>query len=518
MAARLPSAAVALALVLAGPLIAHASPSSASGLVVHTQAGNLRGFANGPVSEWRGIPYATPPVGTMRWRAPQPAVPWRGVRDATEFAKPCIQVAFDEAGENGTRGSEDCLYLNVFAPEGAVPSSRLPVMVHLHPGGNAGFEPYTEATGLVEHGVIVVTLAYRLGVFGFVGHPELSAKQGGHSGEYGMFDQLAALGWVQDNIDAFGGDPSNVTLFGSSAGSFDTVALVASPLSKGLFARASVQGEVVWALDGGVGIEDAERLGVQTARSVGCDTAPHVLQCLRDKPAAVLVKASGVFDVLPWAAGDLLPQPPSVALAGETDTPLLVGFDREEDRFFDYGYPAPHPYTERMWVRDTNFLLGPQRGERARNLYPTDAYGGSRFWSYITMRTDAVRGCPTRRIANEVEAPVWRWLYTHTYENANAFEAAGRAAHLFEDPFLWGNFDLFGGHTPTPSEQELSDQMTAYWTNFAKTGDPNGPGLPQWPGYNEKTELTLALDTPLDVITKYHQRQCQLLDKTELFP
>ncbi|HVQ87506.1 MAG TPA: carboxylesterase family protein, partial [Actinomycetes bacterium] len=245
MPTRLPGAAVALALVLAGPLIAHASTSSASGLVVHTQGGNLRGIDNGAVSEWRGIPYAAPPVGSLRWRAPRPAAQWQGVRDATEFAEPCIQVAFDDQGPNGTRGSENCLYLNVFAPKGAVPSSKLPVMVHLHPGGNAGFEPYTEATALVEHGVIVVTLAYRLGVFGFVGHPELSAKQGGHSGEYGMFDQLAALRWVQDNIAAFGGDSSNVTLFGSSAGSFDTVALTASPLSRGLFARASIQAEPV---------------------------------------------------------------------------------------------------------------------------------------------------------------------------------------------------------------------------------------------------------------------------------
>jgi|tagenome__1003787_1003787.scaffolds.fasta_scaffold20936560_2 para-nitrobenzyl esterase len=516
MSSRLHGAVFALALVLAAPLMAHASPDSARGLVVHTQGGNLRGIDNGSVSEWRGIPYAAPPVGSLRWRAPRPAPKWHGVRNATEFAQPCIQVAGD--WPSGTRGSEDCLYLNVFAPEAAVPGSRLPVMVHLHPGGNAGFGPYTDATAMVKQGVIVVTLAYRLGVFGFVGHPELSAKQGGHSGEYGMLDQLAALRWVQDNIKTFGGDPANVTLFGSSAGSFDTVALMASPLSKGLFARASVQGEPVWGLDDSNTIRDAEKIGVRTARSVGCDTAAHVLQCLRDKPASVLVKASGVRDVLPWTGGAVVPQTVSSALNGEDDTPLLVGFDREEDRYNTYAYPAPKRYTRRLWIMDTNFLLGPQRGKRARSLYPPHAYGGSRFWSYITMETDAVRGCPTRRLANEVEAPTWRWLYTHTYQNGDSFEAAGRAAHLFEDPFLWGNFELFGQYTPTPSELNLSSQMTAYWTNFAKSGNPNGPGLPQWPRYDEKTESTLALDTPVRVISEYHERQCHLLDKSEVFP
>ncbi len=519
MPIRLPGAVFALALVLVGPLIAHASPSSTSGLVVHTEGGNLRGIDNGTVSEWRGIPYAAPPIGSLRWRAPTPAAKWRGVRDATEFARRCIQVAFDDEGPNGTRGSENCLYLNIFAPEGAVPSSRLPVMVHLHPGGNAGFAPYTEATALVEHGVIVVTLAYRLGVFGFVGHPALSAKQGGHSGEYGMFDQLAALRWVQDNIDAFGGDPSNVTLFGTSAGSFDAVALMASPLSKGLFARVSVQGEAVWALDNTHTIREAEGMGVRTARSVGCDVALHVLQCLRDKPAPALVKASGVFDVLPWTGGEVLPHPPSSALNGEADTPLLVGFDREEDRYNSLPYPLPDPYTRQRWIRDTNDLLGPIDGKQARRLYPPDAYGGSRAWSYITMRTDTVRGCPTRRLANEVAAPTWRWLFTHTYQNDDSFLASGRAAHLFEDPFIWGNFDLFGfNYAPTTDEQNLSAQMTAYWTNFAKTGDPNGPGLPEWPRYNQKTELTLSLDTPPGVVKAYHERQCQLLDNAEVFP
>src|SRR5262249_3682987 len=168
---------------------------------------------------WRGIPYAAPPVGLLRWRPPAPVQPWVGVRDATTFMPQCIQLI----DVNATDGSEDCLYLNIFVPLSATPSSRLPVMVHLHGGGNTFGAPYQDASAFVARDVIVVTLAYRLGVFGFVGHPALSAEGGGSSGEYGVLDQIAALHWVHDNITAFGGDPTNVTLFGLSAGSFDTV-------------------------------------------------------------------------------------------------------------------------------------------------------------------------------------------------------------------------------------------------------------------------------------------------------
>jgi para-nitrobenzyl esterase len=189
--------------------------------VVHTRAGDISGVLVGSEAQWRGIPYAAPPLGALRWRPPEPVSPWSGVRPATAFAPASIQYDFN----GGTLGSEDCLYLNVFAPSTASASSRLPVMVHLHPGGNAYFHPFINASAFTARGVVVVTLAYRLGVFGFVGHPALTAEGNGSSGEYGLLDQLAALSWVRDNIAEFGGDSGNVTLFGSAAGSYDTVAL-----------------------------------------------------------------------------------------------------------------------------------------------------------------------------------------------------------------------------------------------------------------------------------------------------
>jgi para-nitrobenzyl esterase len=500
--------AAGIVLLLAGP--AAASP----GPVVPTTSGAVEGVVNGAVAEWRGIPYAAPPVGALRWRPPGPAPPWAGVRDASEFATPCIQLAPD-----GTLGSEDCLYLNVFAPSTATSASHLAVMVHLHPGSNSGFFPYMDANAFTARDVVVVTLAYRLGVLGFVGHPALSAEGGGSSGEYGLLDQLAALRWVRDNIAAFGGDPSRVMLFGSSAGSFDTVALMASPLSAGLFARASVQGEVRWGLTGQfTGIDDAEGIGLQIAGAVGCTGAADVPACLRAVPASDLVEAAGFLDLFPWTGGVVLPRPAIELLSEHATVPLLAGFDREEDAIFQPN-PLDAPYSKGKWVEDTTALVGSNFGARARALYPLSSYD-SLLWSYITMLTDAKRGCPTRQLANAVapRAPVWRWLYTHVYEDDPIF-APFRASHVLEEGFLWQTDPIGLGHVNTAAEQVLADRMTDYWTNFAKTGNPNGAGLPPWPQYNASTEPTLTLDDQIGVVGRYHAQECALLDSVPiLFP
>jgi para-nitrobenzyl esterase len=509
-----------VAVVIVASVVLAAAPSgggsalASSGLVVRTTAGTVSGIRAGAEAQWRGIPYAAPPLGALRWRPPAAVRPWSGVRDATTFAPPCIQLD----GNGGTLGSEDCLYLNVFAPRTARAGSGLPVMVHLHPGGNAFGHPYTDTGAFTGRGVVVVTLAYRLGVFGFVGHPALTAEGGGTSGEYGLLDQLAALRWVRANIAAFGGDPANVTLFGSSAGSFDTVALIASPLSRGLITRAAVQGEYLPGLTGdGNTISDAEQIGVQVAQDVGCQAAADVPACLRAAPAAALVEAAPT-DFVPWVGGVVLPKSPLQLLSGHERIPLLAGFDREEDAVFGY-VPFPGSYTTKFWVQDTNDIGGAPLGAKIRKLYPPGAYD-SLLWSTVTAATDAKRGCPTRRLANTVvsRAPVWRYLYTHTYENDPDL-AQFRASHVFEEPFLWGA-DVFGsGYVPSSAEQLLSQRMTGYWANFAKTGDPNGPGLPTWPRYNSVTEPTLTFDDQIGMISNYHDQQCALLDTiTNLYP
>jgi para-nitrobenzyl esterase len=215
----------------------------------------------------------------------------------------------------------------------------------------------------------------------------------------------------------------------------------------------------------------------------------------------------------------VLPRSPLELLEdGAGDVPLLVGFDREEDRYFAFPPRLPHPYTRRDFVHDSVVMLGLDVASEATPLYPRGAYD-SRAWAFVTMHTDASRGCPTRRLANAMVAPTWRWLYTHTVEDDPAL-AKGRAAHIYEEPFLWGNFDLFGfGHAPTPDETTLSARMTDYWTNFARMGDPNGPGLPPWPRYETATEPTLVLDTEMTVEHRYHADQCAVLDAVpSLYP
>jgi para-nitrobenzyl esterase len=390
-------------------------------------------------------------------------------------------------------------------------------MVHLHGGSNAFGDAYTDASAFTARNVIVVTVGYRLGVFGFMGHPALSAEGGGSSGEYGVLDQIAALHWVHDNIAAFGGDPSRVTLFGFSAGSFDTLAIAASPLSQGLIARAAVQGEFRDFMTGdGDTIANAEQLGVQVAQTVGCQSSTNVLACLRATPSSTLVEAGGLLDLGPWVGGTVLPEPPIQLLSQGTQVPLLIGNDREENAFWEIDPNTGSlisPFTYANWIKDTTAFVGPRYGAEARSLYPLTAYD-SPLWSFITLITDLTRTCPARQIANTASAqvPVWRYLYTHAYLG-DPYWAPLRAVHGSEEGFLWGQPDFFDpGDVFSPAEQILSQRMTDYWTNFAKTGNPNGAGLPTWPSYNAATEPTLTLDNSIGQVKNYHDQQCAFLD------
>ena len=498
-----------LAVALLAPLIA--SPTGAYAddpLTVPTTAGLVHGLTVGSVDEWRGLPYAAPPVGQLRWRPPAPVTPWPDVRAATGFRSECAQPSFD----GSPVGSEDCLYLNVFTPTATLTDARLPVMVHLHGGSNSVFHPYTNADAFAARGVIVVTLAYRLGAFGFVGHPALSAEGGGSSGEYGVLDQIAALHWVRDNIQAFGGDPGNVTLFGESAGSFDAVAIAASPLGAGLFTRLAAQTESFWAGRGHDTIADAEQYGQELADAVGCSGASDVAACLRALPTDTLVAALGFIDVAPWVGGAVLPASPLELIAAQPRrVPMLLGSNREEAVGFLPVLDQDN-YRYADWVRDAGALVGPTRGAELGKLYPVKSYD-SAFWSATAMFSDAIYTCPMRRLALTAPGPVYRYLFTHRYDNS-PYLALGRAAHFFDEPLLWHDAGLFAGldYTFSPREEALSSLMTDYWTNFAKTGNPNGAGLPQWQTYTAATERITVLDDPPASTAFYHRDECRFLD------
>lgn len=400
----------------------------------------------------------------------------------------------------------------MFAPAGTTPDRELPVMVHLHGGRNFFGRAYRDASAFVERGAMVVTVGYRLGVFGFVGHPTLSAENEGSSGEYAVLDQLAALQWVRDNIAAFGGDPDNVTLFGESAGSFDAVAIAASPLGEGLFTRLAAQTEALNPASGRYTIADAEDMGTDIAGMVGCVDPDTILACLRGTPAADLVLAAGVDDVAPWTGGTVLPAPPLDLIAADrTPFAMLVGSNREEASFWFAEDLLTGTYPPQARSQDIKNLVGGPNAARAARLYPVDAYDAP-IWATMALASDAAYTCPIRRLALAGGAEVYRYLYTHVYEN-DPYIAAFRAGHYWDDPILWGDPELVGGYEFSAGERTLSDRMADYWANFAHTGDPNGPTVPEWPGHTAEQEWIAVLDEPGGVIEGYQREQCDFLDQ-----
>jgi para-nitrobenzyl esterase len=470
-----------------------ASYGAASGQQVNIESGVVEGKQVGAVRIFFGIPYAAAPVGDLRWKPPVPPAKWAGVRRATEFGPHCMQgpiygdMIFHDSG-----GSEDCLSLNVWTPA-RTPEAKLPVMVWIYGGGfvaGTTSEARQDGEHLAQQGVVVVSMNYRLGIFGFLAHPEL-AKESGHNsaGNYGLLDQLAALRWVHQNIAAFGGDPANVTIFGESAGSFSVSALMASPLAKGLFQKAIGESGAAFSSSG----LPFDPLGVREEKDsklVGSTFGVQTLAELRALPAQKLLDAFGkpgpaAFAFGPDVDGYFLPESvPAIFAAGkQNDVPLLAGWNHDEDSF-EIVFSPQKPTVDSMKATAQK-EFGAKAAEFLR-LYPAD--------------TDAQAGRSMLDFAGDrfIAWATWRWIdaqsttgkqpvYRYRFDLAPPADPEGPqelgAFHSAEIEYVFGQLDSKARVRWRPQDRKLSAQMQRYWANFARSGDPNGEGLAKWPPY-----------------------------------
>ena len=463
----------------------------ANPLQVKIQTGKIEGKQDGAVRTFLGIPYAAPPVGDLRWKAPQPAAKWSGVRKTTEFGARCMQgpiysdMIFRDPGP-----SEDCLYLNVWTPAKSA-KKKLPVMVWIYGGGyiaGASSEPRQDGTNLAKNqNVVVVSMNYRLGVFGFFVHPEL-AKESGHNsaGNYGLLDQHAALEWVHDNIAVFGGDPGNVTIFGESAGSFSVSAQMASPLSKGLFEKAIGESGGAFSRTG-LSFDAMSARAEKDPKELGAEVEAGTLAEFRAVPAQKLLDATmkhnGGFGFGPDVDGYFLPRSvPEIFSAGEqNDVPLLAGWNHDEGSFVVEAMKiTPDSYksmVQKQFGDNASDILRLYPGESdAQALRSAGDLAGDQFIAWSTWRWISAQ-------ASTGKQPIYRYRFDLGPTN----ETTGKrvAFHSSEIEYVFGQLDSRPHVTWTNDDRELSAEMQKYWANFARSGNPNGEGLPKWPEYNQ---------------------------------
>ena len=480
-----------LLLILAGSAILTAAGLEPvkidTGLVsgTTTSSDNIRVF--------KGIPFATPPVGDLRWQAPQPAAHWDGVRRADQFGPVCMQQS--RPGSTPAP-SEDCLYVNVWTGAKAA-TERRPVIVWTYGGGftgGSGSEPRYDGEALARKGAVVVTYNYRLGAFGFFAHPELT-KESGHnaSGNYAMMDMAAVLHWVQRNIAGFGGDPTRVTIDGESAGAMLVSAMVGSPEGKGLFRRAISQSGA-WM---GIGIgkmttrAQAEEAGVKLAQSMGAAT----LADMRAKSAGDLLKngRGGGIIVDGWYVPEDLSA--TFARGKENDVDVLVGSNRDEGTFF--ARPGSSPNAEQFSARAKQ-RFGDLADGYAK-VYPVSNDAEAAAAQLASVRDEMGWHMRTwAQLQGKRKDKSYLYFFTRVPPVVEGRPSRG-ATHTAELSYMFNN--LAPGTPWTDVDKKLADMMSSYWVNFAATGNPNGKGLPEWPAYSEKAAQAMVLGDTVSVGT-----------------
>jgi para-nitrobenzyl esterase len=517
--------ALGAALLLAGI-------SAAASGQVRTDAGSIEGSTSGDgkVQIFKGVPYAAPPVGTLRWKEPQPVPSWQGSRKATEFGARCMQGnVFGDMMFRDAAPSEDCLYLNVWTPK-ASPDAKLPVMVWIYGGGfqaGATSEPRQDGERLARKGVVVVSMNYRLGIFGFFSHPQLTKESPHHaSGNYGLLDQAAALQWVHKNITTFGGDPENVTIFGESAGSFSVSALMASPTSKTLIHRAiGESGAFFGRTLSAKPLAESEQDGVKFGASIGADTLEKLRAMTSQQTLDAASKDKNAFRFGPNIDGYFFPESPSEIFAkgNQAHVALLAGWNHDEGNYHmffgtdaatkdNFAKKASQTYGEKApgvlkaFPADTD-----EQAKSSADLLATANFIGYGTWKWIEMQVKTG------------DSPVYRYEFDQApplpppAPGAPPQESRG-AYHSAEIEFVFGMLD--SKKLPwRPEDYALSEQMGSYWTNFAKTGNPNGEGLPQWPQYSAKDGYpVMHLVASPQAAADQQRAQYEVLDKASAKP
>jgi para-nitrobenzyl esterase len=461
---------------------------------VATADGAVRGKATAATDEYLGIPYAAPPVGALRWQPPRPAAPWHGVRQATSYAPHCPQPS-SPFGAAST--SEDCLYLNVFAPAGAR-TGNLPVMVWVHGGSlRTGESNDYNPAGLVEDGVVAVTINYRLGALGFLADAALASRPGGPSGNYGLMDQQAALRWVQRNIRGFGGDPGDVTLFGESAGGLSTLSQLASPGARGLFQRAIVESGTYQLTQ--QPLAAAEAAGQAFAAKAGC--AASTAACLRGLPVSTILADENPAGYTPDIDGAVLTQPVKTALASGqfNHVPVIIGTNHDEYRLFVAAFQF---LGEQVTAADYRSMIAstlgvtPAVASRIAAQYPLGRYPSPPV-ALGAVGTDAIFACHALTAEKSLSRYVPVYAYEFNDENAPELflPPVGfryGAAHASELPYLFGQAAVPQPGPFSKAQQQLAAAMKQDWTNLAKTGIPAAG----WPRFSVASQQMLSLVPP----------------------
>jgi para-nitrobenzyl esterase len=482
-------AAAAVVLCLSLPAMAQIQTASVTG-------GQVAGVVKDGVASFKGIPFAAPPVGELRWKAPQPVKPWAGVKQADTFAPAPMQAAsMGGAPVTKPNVSEDCLYLNVWTAARSV-SERRPVMVWIYGGAfSAGMTsvPVYDGTRFAQQGVVLVSIAYRVGPFGFLAHPELSKESGKGSGTYGLQDQISGLRWVRDNIAQFGGDPARVTIFGESAGGISVSMLCASPAAKALFQRAISESGGSFAparFDNEAGQNvPTQKLAEQTGVAFLTKLGAKDIAEARTLAADTILKASGGMGLF-WPAADgnvILGDQYELYETGKfNDTPILIGTNSDEGAMFVRPGVTATSFEKQIRsgygpAADAILAVYPHATDAEAFKSSKDIFRESAFawhtWVWATLQAQKGKGK----------------AYVYYFDHRTPRSPDG-ASHAAEIPFVFENLGGSAG-APTPAETALSDLMSAYWINFAATGDPNGAGLPTWPAFTPKDQRAMFFDT-----------------------